>query len=76
MKTMSKTRVYPTPVLLSITTGKLLCKPHEYHAACEFILGHEIMIHHFTDDTLQDKLCATPAKHLSLIHISEPTRPY
>lgn len=59
---MPEKRLISTQILLSITTGKLLCEVSDYHAACEFILGHRIMFHHFADDTLQDKLCSEVLK--------------
>ena len=61
---MSKeTRDFPTGVLLSITTGKLLCQSFSLmHEAAEFVLGKSIMTHHFMSSEMNDILCENVLK--------------
>jgi hypothetical protein len=47
-----KSREFPTDVLLSITTGRMLCKFDDMHEACEFIAGYPIWTHEFADKAL------------------------
>ena len=52
-----ETREFPTAILLSITTGKLLCESFSpVHEAAEFVLGSPIFTQHFTLDKMIDKL--------------------
>ena len=56
-KLMKEKRVFPTPVLLSITTGVLMCESFGLmHEAAEFIMGHPIWTHHFANEDLNQKL--------------------
>ena len=58
MKCMAKeTREFPTAVLLSITTGKLLCQPFSLmHEAAEFVLGSPVFTHHFASSEMNEIL--------------------
>lgn len=48
----TETREFPTAVLASITSGKLLCTFRDLHEAAEFIMGHPIWTHHFASKEL------------------------
>jgi len=45
-------RTIPLEVLLSLTTGRLLCDFSAMHEAAEFIVGHSIWTHEFADKLL------------------------
>ena len=52
-----ETRDFSTAVLLSVTTGKLLCQSFSLmHEAAEFVLGEPIMTHHFASSEMNDLL--------------------
>ncbi len=68
---MTKTREFPTAVLASITSGKLLCKFGDLHEAAEFIMGHPIWTHHFANkefsaDMKRTLLAQCPSLPLSI----------
>ena len=41
------TQIYSTKILLSITTGRLLCKFSDVHECCEFLVEGPIWTHQF-----------------------------
>lgn len=47
-----ETRDFPTAVIASLSTGRLLCKFDEMHEAAEFLMGHPIWTHHFGNKEL------------------------
>lgn len=49
---------FPLGVLLSMTTGKMLCNFSDMHEAAELILGHPVWTHEFADRNLCDKIKA------------------
>lgn len=56
---MMETRAFSTPVLASITTGRLLEAPFsKVHEAAEFIIGHPIWTHEFGSAPFVDRLKA------------------
>lgn len=52
----SETREFPTAVLLSLVTGKLLCDFGYMHEAAEFVVGHPVWTHEFADRNLCDHI--------------------
>lgn len=43
-----ETKTFPTEVLLTCTTGKLLCEDFgDFHACASFITGNDYFTHHF-----------------------------
>ena len=68
MKT--ETREIPIPILLSITTGKLLTEDFsEMHGAAEFVLGSPIFTHHFASSEMFNTLkVLVLAQHPDLKH--------
>ena len=56
---MTETREFPTAVLASITTGKMLCSFGDMQEAAEFVMGHPIWTHHFADRGLVDDMKRT-----------------
>lgn len=48
-----ETRVFPTAVIASLTTGVLLCEFSKMHEAAEYVMGHPIWTHHFADKALR-----------------------
>lgn len=55
-QTISKT--YPTEVLLSITTGRLLCNFSDMHECCEFLVSQPIWTHEFASKGRVEQLKA------------------
>jgi hypothetical protein len=52
---MAETREFPTEVLVSLTSGILLCDFSAMHECAEFLMGHPIWTHHFASkDLLRD----------------------
>jgi hypothetical protein len=49
---MSETREFPTEVLVSLTSGVLLCEFGQMHECAEFLMGHPIWTHHFAKRTI------------------------
>lgn len=47
-----ETRDFSTAVIASISSGRLLCKFSDMHAAAEFLMGHPIWTHHFASKDL------------------------
>lgn len=47
-----ETRDFPTAVIASISTDRLLCKFTDMHEAAEFLMGHPIWTHHFASKGL------------------------
>lgn len=47
---------FPLGVVLSLTTGKMLCNFRDMHEAAELVLGHPIWTHEFADQGLHDKI--------------------
>lgn len=52
------TRVFPTAVIASISTGVLLCEFGKMHEAAEYLMGHPIWTHHFSDKALSAQMQA------------------
>ena len=44
---MSETREFPTAVIATIATGRLLCEFSLMHEAAEYLMGHPIWTHQF-----------------------------
>lgn len=58
-----ETREFRTEILLSITTGKLLCEDFSLmHEAAEFVLGAPIFTHHFANSEMNSMLRKTLLK--------------
>jgi hypothetical protein len=51
-------KTYPTEVLLSITTGILLCGFDEMHECCEFLVGYPTWTHQFAHRPFVEQLKA------------------
>lgn len=47
-----ETREFPIAVIASISSGRLLCKFGDMHAAAEYLMGHPIWTHHFASKDL------------------------
>lgn len=47
---------YPVEVVLSITTGRLLCAFGELHECCEFLVGGPIFTHQFAHRPFTEEL--------------------
>lgn len=56
---MSDTRDFPTAVIASISTGRLLCKFSDLHEAAEYLMGHPIWTHHFASKDLWQEMQKT-----------------
>ena len=59
---MAEKRNIPTAVLISLTTTVRLADAGEIHTAAEFILGHEVWVHHFACDEFWSKIRAVILK--------------
>lgn len=51
-KMQTETREFPIEVLVSITSGILLCDFPAMHECAEFLMGHPIWTHHFASKEL------------------------
>ena len=50
------TKMFPTAVVLSITTGKLLCQFPEMHEAVEWLVQEPILSHQFVDSDFNNSV--------------------
>ena len=67
---------FPVAVVLSLTTGRCLCSPHDIHKFIEHVAGHQVWIHEMAERTLWEKLSARVfAQHPSLRDVAEFTPP-
>lgn len=53
---MSEAKKFSTAAILSVTTGRLLCKFEQMHELSEWLLGHPIWTHEFADEQLHARL--------------------
>src|SRR6266566_5652989 len=53
---MTETRDFPTTVIASIATGKMLCKFSDMHEAAEYLMGHPIWTQQFADEILLEDM--------------------
>lgn len=53
-----KAKTFPLGVLLSLTTGRLLCEFSDMHACAEFLMDSPIWTHQFADRDLSARLKA------------------
>ena len=51
-----ETRVFPTAVIASISSGVLLCEFSKMHEAAEYLMGHPIWTHHFASKDLWEQM--------------------
>ncbi len=49
------TKTFPLSAILSLTTGRLLCKFSDMHELAEWIAGHPIWTHEFADVQLAER---------------------
>lgn len=56
MLTPTETREFPTAVIASLSSGRLLCKFSEMHEAAEYLMGHPIWTHHFASRPLWEEM--------------------
>lgn len=50
------TKQFKLGVVLSLTTGKLLCEFSELHEAAEYVLGHPVWTHEFADEQTVERI--------------------
>lgn len=66
----TKSKVFKTEVLLSITTGRLLCEFSEMHRCAEYLAGEPIWTHQFAHRAFNDELVkAVLAEHPDLADV-------
>ena len=56
---MTETRDFPTDVIVSLSTGRLLCKFSDMHEAAEYLMGHPIWTHHLASKELWGEMQKT-----------------
>jgi hypothetical protein len=54
----ASTRKFPTPVIVSLISGRLLCAFGELHECAEWVLGHPVWTHEFAVKALWDLMRA------------------
>jgi thiamine monophosphate synthase len=64
-----ETRAFPSEVIVSLSTGTLLCNFSDMHKAAEYLMGHLIWTHHFADKKLRQSI----RKAIVTQHPSVPT---
>ncbi|WP_072387113.1 hypothetical protein [Hyphomicrobium sp. CS1BSMeth3] len=61
---MVKAKEFSTPVVVSLSSGVLLCEFTDMHKAAEWVTGQSLHVHHFTLDAVWDALrMAVLAQH-------------
>lgn len=58
-KTKPKTRVFPTAVVLSLSSGRMLCAFSEMHEFAEFLAGSPVFTHQFAHRPFMNELKAS-----------------
>lgn len=51
-----ETREFPTAVIASLSSGRLVCKFSDVHEAAEYLMGHPIWTHHFANKELWQQM--------------------